>query len=312
MKPAIVTRSAVWNQAGPLREARTNPVFLFLPPSERLRGWVRQHQLIRFRFPPLADVPVKPYWPRPGGVLAFYPRDPERVSAGGTAPAERKPRAVVIGQPTRMTLRMGGHDFSVYQIEFEPGVLHRLTGIPMDALRDRWIDAEAAFPASFRRLVDQIEDHDDPHAMIAAAERYLLGEYGACRRVQEPSDLVAGAMLSGFSGDVSILGARYGVELRQLRRHFDTRIGISPKLLQRLVRFDRAVRLANSRPGARWLDLAVDSGYHDHQHLGRDFREFTAMAPAAYRVLDAGAPERSFGLFEGGSPVQWRAEACRP
>ena len=34
------------------------PVFLALPPSPDLTGWIRQHQLIRFRFAAAGDVPA--------------------------------------------------------------------------------------------------------------------------------------------------------------------------------------------------------------------------------------------------------------
>ncbi len=102
--------------------------FHFLPPSPALAGLIRQHQIIRLTFGALETVPPKPYWPRPSAALAFYTRDPEWVRPLGEDRQRRKPRAALIGQPTRTTLRQGGRDFSVYQIEFQPGALHRLTG----------------------------------------------------------------------------------------------------------------------------------------------------------------------------------------
>ena len=66
----------------------------------------------------------------------------------------------------------------------------------------------------------------------------------------------------------------------------------------RVARFDRLVRLANLAPQARWLDLALDAGYHDHQHLARDFRVFTRMSPYEFRQLELQVPERRFGSRE--------------
>lgn len=274
------------------------PVFHFAPPSPPLRGWVRQHQVIRLRFGAGLAVPVKPYWPRPAAALAFYLRDAEHVAAAPGAPQRRKPRAVIIGQPTVATLRQGGLDFSVYQIEFEPGALYRLTGLPMDSLTDEWVDAEQVFPASFRALVDRLAQHDEATELIAQAEAWLLPQLLAPRRPVAAADRVAQWLLNGDASGLDRLALSHGLDVRQLRRQFAARTGVSPRLFGRIARFDRLVRLANLAPQARWLDLALDAGYHDHQHLARDFREFTGLSPSAFRQLEMQAPERLFGFRE--------------
>ena len=274
------------------------PIFHFAPPAPALCGWVRQHQVIRLRFAAGLAVPVKPYWPRPAAALAFYLRDPEQVSLTADAPARGKPRAVVIGQPTMATLRQGGHDFSVYQIEFEPGALYRLTGLPLDGLTDEWIDAESLFPPSFRALVDRLAQFEDAGRLIAETEAWLLAQVLAPRQPVAAADLIAQHLLQGDSPGLDALARSHGLDVRQLRRQFAARTGVSPRLFGRVARFDRLVRLANLAPQARWLDLALDAGYHDHQHLARDFREFTQMSPSAFRQLELRAPERQFGFRE--------------
>ncbi|MFN7692989.1 MAG: helix-turn-helix domain-containing protein [Burkholderiales bacterium] len=274
------------------------PVFHFAPPSPALRGWVRQHQVIRLRFGGGLAVPVKPYWPRPAAALAFYLRDPEQVTLLPGALQRLKPRAVVIGQPTVATLRQGGLDFSVYQIEFEPGALYRLTGLPLDTLTDDWVDAEALFPPSFRQLVDRLAQHEEPEQLIAHAEAWLAPLVHAPRRPLAAADHVAQQLLQGDGPGLDALALAHGLDVRQLRRQFAARTGVSPKLFGRVARFDRLVRQANLALQARWLDLALDAGYHDHQHLARDFREFTRMSPSEFRQLELQAPERQFGFQE--------------
>ena len=275
-----------------------SPVFHFAPPSPALRGWVRQHQVIRLRFAAGLAVPVKPYWPRPAAALAFYLRDPEQVTLGPGALVHRKPRAAVIGQPTVVTLRQGGLDFSVYQIEFEPGALYRLTGLPLDTLTDQWVDAEALFPPSFRQLVERLAQHEAPEALIAHAEAWLTPQVLAPHKPLAAADLVARQLLAGDGQGLDALALAHGLDVRQLRRQFAARTGVNPRLFGRVARFDRLVRLANTTPNARWLDLALDAGYHDHQHLARDFQEFTRMPPSKFRRLELQAPERRFGFNE--------------
>jgi AraC-like DNA-binding protein len=267
---------------------------------------VRQHQVIRLHFAPGQPIPVKPYWPRPAASLAFYPRDRERVGAGREAPGLLKPRSVLIGQPTVVTQRLGGADFSVYQIEFEPGALHRLTGLPLGELSDGCVDAEAVLPASFRALADHIEDVDEPMAQIAAAEAWLMALVAECRRPARPADRIARHLLAGHLAEhpaghgagLDELSRRHGVVARQLRRQFSDRMGIGPKLFARVARFDHLVRAANQSPQASWLGLALEAGYHDHQHLARDFKQFTLATPSEFLALEGRSPERSFGFSE--------------
>jgi AraC-like DNA-binding protein len=274
------------------------PVFHFVPPSPPLRGWVRQHQLIRLRFAPGTPVPAKPYWPRPAAALAFYLRDPEWIGAGLEPATTRKARAALIGQPTQVTLRQGGCDFSVYQIEFEPGALYRLTGLPLDQLVDTWVDAEAVFPPPFSGLVDQLQALDDPLPQIAAAEAWLLHRIARVRQAARPADALAARLVVEGPARIDALAREHGLDTRQLRRQFAQRVGVSPKLLARIARFDHVIRLANAAPDAHWLNLALDAGLHDHQHLARDFRQFTLSTPSAFRAMEGRSPERGFGFKE--------------
>lgn len=273
----------------------------YLPPGPALRGWVRQHQFVRLRFAPGTPVPVKPYWPRPAAALAFYPRDRELIGSGREPPSSVKPRSVLIGQPTVLTQRRLGCDSSVYQIEFEPGALHRLLGLPLDRLTDTWIDAEAAMPAGFRALADCIEDLDDPLAQRAAAERYLLEWVEDCRRPARPADRVAAVLLADPGADLDTLAQRCGISPRHLQRQSHERLGVGPKLLARIARFDRLVRAADRAGHASLLRLAVEAGYHDHRHMARDFRQFTLATPSEFLAWERAAPERRFGLSEPGS-----------
>ncbi|MFN3610275.1 MAG: helix-turn-helix domain-containing protein [Hyphomonas sp.] len=274
------------------------PTFIFRAPSPPLAGLIRCHQVIRLRFGPDDPVPAKPYWPRPAIALAFYPREPEFVRALGEPVAQKKPRAVLIGQPTLMTCRQGGRDFSVYQIELQPGALHRLTGLSASEITDRYVDAEAVFPLCFRSRADAIEDTEDPETMIALAEAYLFAIANRSGAGASASEWVAASLLADPSASIDRLAARAGLGPRQLRRQFQDQAGISPKLFARIARFDRAVRLGNKQPGEDWLSRAIDAGYYDHQHLARDFREFTGLSPTGFASLEQTSPERVFGRVE--------------
>lgn len=273
------------------------PFFHTLPPAPGLRGWVRHHQIIRFRFAPGQEAPIKPYWPRPACALAFYPRDPETLVDARGAGLVVKPRAALIGQPTVLTWRQGGADFCVYQIEFAPGALRRLIGGPVAMFTDAALDAEAVFP-DLAEVADRITEARTARAMIDVAEAWLLRRVGACRQDPDATDWAAARLVAGEARSLERLARQAGLNVRTFHRAFRDRMGISPKLFARIARLDRMIRARNAAPATDWLTLAIDAGFYDHQHMARDFRQLCLSSPTAFYAGEQAAPERIFGLAE--------------
>ncbi|MBN8731718.1 MAG: AraC family transcriptional regulator [Acidobacteria bacterium] len=66
---------------------------------------------------------------------------------------------------------------------------------------------------------------------------------------------------------------------RQYRRRFRERVGVTPKLMARIQRFQQALRRAGTTPLA---SVAAECGYADQSHLVRDFRQFAGMPPSQW------------------------------
>jgi AraC-like DNA-binding protein len=79
---------------------------------------------------------------------------------------------------------------------------------------------------------------------------------------------------------------------RHLIAKFREQIGLPPKALSRIVRFNHLLqRLRTSSDQVRWVELAYECGYYDQAHLNRDFREFAGTTPSDFmrRCRPAGA-----------------------
>jgi AraC-like DNA-binding protein len=70
--------------------------------------------------------------------------------------------------------------------------------------------------------------------------------------------------------------------VRQLQRHFDQAIGVSPKFYARTIRFEQAQRRLMFHPETDLTALAYDCGYFDQAHFIKDFRAFTGRTPSQY------------------------------
>jgi AraC-like DNA-binding protein len=71
---------------------------------------------------------------------------------------------------------------------------------------------------------------------------------------------------------------------RKLRRRFVDAVGMGPKLVQRIVRVQRALHLLRARTGGFSLSgLALECGFADQAHMTREVAHFTGFTPSRLR-----------------------------
>jgi AraC-like DNA-binding protein len=85
---------------------------------------------------------------------------------------------------------------------------------------------------------------------------------------------------SGGTVRVDSLAAEIGCSRRHLAAGFREQVGVSPKLLGRILRFQRAVALVGAGPG--WAEIAARCGYYDQAHMVRDFHQFAGASPGEF------------------------------
>ena len=97
----------------------------------------------------------------------------------------------------------------------------------------------------------------------------------AVERIQE-----AGGALS-----IRALSSELGYSGKHVISMFRDQVGIPPKLLARIVRFDRLIRHFRNGGGGAWSDLALEFGFYDQAHLVRDVRHFTGVTPTEAKAM---------------------------
>jgi AraC-like DNA-binding protein len=267
-------------------------------PSPPLREYIKNYHLRHFVFSDGTCLPFKPYAPRPEQTLAFYPRGYEFVEFVATHKFIKRSRSFVMGQYVERTNRhLGTADFMVFLIEFQPGVLYRITGIPFYELTNTDIDAEAIFSNQIRLVNERLNSTDNYEEMIQIVEQFLLRLVTNIKRDAHPLDTVANLIVTQPQNTQLVrLASEAFLCTRQFERKFKERQGISPKLFSRIARLNKAIRIKYNHPNEDWLSVALDCGYHDYQHLVKDFQDFTSATPNSYFLEDNKAPETFFGL----------------
>ena len=156
-------------------------------------------------------------------------------------------------------------------IRFAPGAADAVLGIPLDALRDQRVPLGELWGGVADKLAERVALSGQPEVALVTAVQ---------ERVTEAPDPTAAAIFRQLEfaagpGVVSGVADEVGVSERQLQRRCRTAFGYGPKTLHRVLRFQRALRLA--RGGGRLADVAAVGGYADQAHMARDTRRLAGV-----------------------------------
>jgi AraC-like DNA-binding protein len=258
--------------------------------SSNLRMPVRERHL------PSAEVPL----------LLNFGAPHRRLDAAGSGEWTPRDGAWIVGLHTRQQLTQAAGERHFMVVRFTPIGAHLFLGLPMHLIANDAIDLEQIDSALARSIVDRVartrswaERFDAMEALIAAriADARMSGSIALAWRKLVAAD---GRVVLGS------LARELDCSHRTLIARFRTTVGLPPKTVARLLRFNRVVRcldrasrtranetvgrpyierahVDDRRVGAiRWADIATDCGYFDQAHLINDFREFAGDTPDSF------------------------------
>ena len=87
---------------------------------------------------------------------------------------------------------------------------------------------------------------------------------------------------------VGALAAEVGWSRRHLAASWRRDVGLGPKTVARVLRFERALRLV--REGRALADVAYACGYADQSHLNREFRALAGATPREVSIVQDAQP----------------------
>lgn len=262
-----------------------------LPPAA-LAGYVRC--LWRLRAPVADAAPPEPIVPDGCVELVLNLADPF-VRHTGPNTSHTQPLRLVTGQITRaVTIAPSGRT-DLWGIRFQPWAAANFLGVHGTELRDRMIALGDASRALDSRLDPVVEAPTEE----TRRERLIDALYTHSRTIR-PSDDILPRLVCDLADEreplsVRDLARRAGLGTRRLQALFAERVGMSPKMLMRINRFQRALRIARERDDLSWGAVALEAGYYDQPHLNHDCQEITGRAPSALVAKDPGLTEVFLG-----------------
>lgn len=192
----------------------------------------------------------------------------------------RQPHNFIVGQMTGPILISASGAVRLLGIRFQPGGTRPFLDVAANEITDRVVELTGLSRQFERDLLHACEHAFDlDQKIVAAVDAFLVSRL---THGNFDSNLLAlAASIIDRRGLVSVdqLASSAGVSSRQLERRFLQEIGLGPKLLARIVRFQQVFRAVDQSNPA-WAEVAIECGYYDQAHLIRDFNQFAQQTPA--------------------------------
>jgi AraC-like DNA-binding protein len=170
------------------------------------------------------------------------------------------PRAVVVG------------------VRFHPGAASAWFGLPLSEIVNSRVPLAALWRDETDRLFDRITGSCNAQEIAVTLETFLLSRLGDVGLADKQI-----AFLRRAAGDKSRparvrldrLAARIGMSERTLRRRCMGAFGYGFKTLDRVLRFQRFLRLAAHSSEGALAELAARAGYADQAHMTREVQRMS-------------------------------------
>jgi len=174
------------------------------------------------------------------------------------------------------------HESNLMGVRFRPGGAYPFLQFPARELTNEVVECDLIFGPLLSELRDRLYEASEYGARIRLVEEVLCKRISAM--LSDPLVDHVSKEICRNNGQKSIaqLSHEVGISHKQLISRFRKTIGISPKFLSRIVRFQSVIRLANGRMSVNWTEIAHRCGYYDQAHMIREFRLLSGATPTNY------------------------------
>lgn len=171
-------------------------------------------------------------------------------------------------------------------VVFAPGGAAPFFRASQEVFRNDHVELDRLWGVDGATLRERVLEAPDPAARLRVVESVLLEQVVRPLEVDKLVDFAVTALDRGAR--VAQVAERVGLAPRSFLRHFERRVGVSPRRYARIRRFGRVLEAIEAGQAVDWPRLAADCGYSDQAHLIHEFQEFAGMRPTRYRPRTSG------------------------
>lgn len=222
-----------------------------------------------------------------GSVELVFNLDDDRIVTYEATPpfaARTFPGAVVCG-PHSEAFVIDTTDVHVIGVHFTHGGAHAFFEPPLSKLRNRDVALEDLWGADANRFREALAEAPTADAKLERLELLLRRRLVTARVEDHPLQYAVSRLSSARVPPVRAVVDEIGATPGRFIRQFEQRVGLTPKVFARVMRFQRLLRRVHRARRIDWTETALSCGYYDHSHCINEFRSLAGLTPCEYFAL---------------------------
>lgn len=179
------------------------------------------------------------------------------------------------------------HDGSARCLQVDLTALgaRQLLGMPMYELANQTVPIDDVLGPFGRDLVQRVGDAPDWPTRFALIDEVLLARLANAAPADPGVAWSLGRIVaSGGAAVIGDIADELGWSHRRLIARYRDTVGLPPKLVARIVRFELLTAHLTTHPATDWAAAATACGYFDQAHLAREVRELADITPTELRA----------------------------
>ncbi len=173
-------------------------------------------------------------------------------------------------------------DSEMFVVRFKPGGTFPFLNLPINEITNSIEDAENYFGKSITELRNTLLQDSSPHEKFTAGIDWLNSQYDESKK---PEDFIFTAVNkikddpTFENNKLNELIDESGYSKKQFIHLFKKYVGLTPKVFQRIVRFNEILTKIQNKEKVSWASISNDCGYFDQAHFIKEFKHFCGINP---------------------------------
>jgi AraC-like DNA-binding protein len=163
-------------------------------------------------------------------------------------------------------------------ITFKPGGAFELLKIPLHQFGNSIVELDLIAKNKFSVIYDKMQNEPTPEGRLSQLYNWLVANLKHAK-----PDLLVNKFIAHLQTEDELsmknLAGKFSISPQHMGRLLNKYIGTNPKMLHRILRFQKAIHSIQSGSSKNLTDTAYETNYFDQAHFINEFNSFAGLTP---------------------------------
>jgi len=185
-------------------------------------------------------------------------------------------------------------DAEMLVAQFKPAGVYPFFHKPISQLNDQVISANKVLGNEIHFLRTDILRKKTAQEKMKAVELYLRQRFDETKTPPDELMKVIRLLQDEPVSRLSEIVEAYPNTQKHLISEFKKYVGLTPKVFQRILRFNEILKKISNKERIAWAEIAYECGYSDQSHFIKEFSHFSGFNPQEFIDRDFNNTEPNF------------------